>query len=847
MQKLVFRNANGIELDLTTDPFGITEWEGFSADELNIQSQQVPFQDGGVFLDALLGERELAVTVAMNDGNDLEKRYRLRRQMISALNPKLGEGVLIYTNDFLSKQIHVIPQLPVFENHNSNDSGTPKVNCVFTACNPYWEDLEETVVNFGIGEQPVIDNDGDIPAQMEIEFLTEGVENPMITRLNEQKSIKFEGELKNNLYINTNKGNKTVTKQIMNFNLIQKFSDNVKGIRYLNDKYIILYYNALLYSYDGVNFDYCHIDLSNSEYTPLILDLKEATYSEELGIYVAVGGAYNVTLLYSYDGINWIYVPSYLTSGNSYLNDVTYSKKLGLFLAVGAKFQGSSDLYGLTAISSDGINWNWTLTEEDQEYNSVVYSEEKELFVATTGRLTNNILKSSDAINWTAQSINASLRDIIYTKSNFIVVGDSGKIFKSSDATNWTEMTSNTNKELKKICYSSALDIVLIVGTNIIIKSSDLQEWYSEEININFSCVDYSEEKGLFLCKGTINNNNKLFHSSNGTIWEENDINTNENDGQDTIIYVKEKNQFLRITLNNTLGVSYDGIKWEYYSIPENYSRKICYSKKLDKYIILCPDNVYISTNLNDWETYSVEINFGCNDLIYSELFEKFIGVASNKLVTSVDGINWNIETYENYLLNDIAESKKLGKIVISASSKMLYTTDGENWNTVIISNGYLRKITCSDDGTFIAVGATFSPDYGLIQKSIDGINWELKVNDVQGAITDVVYSERLKLFVAIGQKCLLTSMNGNNWTQEKMSPLGLTNIIYSEYGNIFLMYRDVIRVQSYIISENAIQDLTQDSDINLNLLTGENKFRLNRDDGTFFATLKYRQKYIGV
>ena len=124
MQKLVFRNANGIELDLTSDPFGITEWEGFSADDLNIQSQQVPFQDGSVFLDALLGERELSVTVAMNDQNNLETRYRLRREMISKLNLKLGEGVLIYTNDYLSKQIHCIPQLPVFQNKNSNDSGT---------------------------------------------------------------------------------------------------------------------------------------------------------------------------------------------------------------------------------------------------------------------------------------------------------------------------------------------------------------------------------------------------------------------------------------------------------------------------------------------------------------------------------------------------------------------------------------------------------------------------------------------------------------------------------------------------------------------------------------------------
>ena len=141
MQKLVFRNGAGNEIDLTAGNFGITNWAGLSNTPLNIQTQQVPFEDGGVFLDALMEQREIDVTVAINDNNNLELRYQLKRELISALNPKLGEGVLIYTNDYLSRQIHAVPQIPLFENKNSNDKGTLKASVTFSCPSPYWEDV----------------------------------------------------------------------------------------------------------------------------------------------------------------------------------------------------------------------------------------------------------------------------------------------------------------------------------------------------------------------------------------------------------------------------------------------------------------------------------------------------------------------------------------------------------------------------------------------------------------------------------------------------------------------------------------------------------------------------------
>ena len=92
MQKLIWKNGNGKEIELTKEPYGITEWDGFSSTELNVQTQQVPFNDGAVFIDALLEQSSLSVTLAMNDKNILEDRYRRRRELIASGNPKLGAG-----------------------------------------------------------------------------------------------------------------------------------------------------------------------------------------------------------------------------------------------------------------------------------------------------------------------------------------------------------------------------------------------------------------------------------------------------------------------------------------------------------------------------------------------------------------------------------------------------------------------------------------------------------------------------------------------------------------------------------------------------------------------------------
>lgn len=233
MQRLVWQNSKGDEINLTSGNYGITEWQGFSNADLNVQSQQVPFQDGGVFLDALIEQRELSVTLAMNDNGNLEQRYRMRRELIHSLNPKLGEGYLIYTNDFISKRIKCVAQIPLFETHNSNDSGTPKASLAWTACEPYWEDLEETEV-YITDLIMNINNEGDIPCNPQIR-IEEGSEPSIMNGTTAQKIKCNIEDVVTPIYIDTRAGNKKVYTEGINIQRIQTFElnfDNTSDVAY---------------------------------------------------------------------------------------------------------------------------------------------------------------------------------------------------------------------------------------------------------------------------------------------------------------------------------------------------------------------------------------------------------------------------------------------------------------------------------------------------------------------------------------------------------------------------------------------------------------------------------------
>jgi hypothetical protein len=415
MQKLVWKNSLGDSVDLTSGNYGITEWEGFSNASLNIQSQQVPFQDGSVFLDALIEQRELSVTLKIKDENNLENRYKYRRELVHILNPKLGEGYLIYTNDFTSKRIKCIPQIPLFKTHNSNDSGTPEASLAWTACEPYWEDLEEKIVYLKSGERASVENEGDIPCQIVAEFFTTSVTNPQIKNFTNNKKLKLNNTYTQNILINTNVGQKAITAE--SFNFINNSVSSQTKIVYAEDKELFcsIGEKLILISNDGNTWEGAVMP-TYPAIPSQIIGMFDLIYVNKYHSFFVIANSYDGRyILKSLDGKNWEKIATLQR-----ITNFCFSDELELFCAVG----GVGTIY----TSTDGENWTLQTSGVSNAIGSIYYSSEIHCFYSLYNESTDNyILRSTDGITWEkvqlpAVASNDNYLNIFYTDGKYFII-----------------------------------------------------------------------------------------------------------------------------------------------------------------------------------------------------------------------------------------------------------------------------------------------------------------------------------------------------------------------------------------------------------------------------------------
>lgn len=815
MQKLVFRNANGIELDLTSDPFGITEWEGFSADELNIQSQQVPFQDGGVFLDALLNQRELSVTVAMNDQNDLEKRYRLRREMISKLNPKLGEGVLIYTNDYLSKQIHCIPQLPVFQNKNSNDSGTPKVSCSFTACNPYWEDLEENIIT--INEYGEIINNGDVPAQVVID-IQEGSSNTTIRNQTTEKIIQLSGSFEDEIIINTNIGQKKAETRKIDFKwlsggLFSSVASNGEKILYngsqnfVEDRYTGKQTNTIILS---------KVKWLNNEFIGI---RNNRVYSSEDGI---IWTEYTTGTNDRINDINYLNGNYYVVTNDfeiyksanktewTSVHDIENDRPLQCIDYLNNKYIAGG-IGGWISVSSDGTNWT------DYDSNStgiqgwvhkIIYQDGKYYCASERG-----IFVSIDGLVYTA--INGTTGvwlDLIYANNLFIAVGDNGKILTSGDGENWTQRESGTENRINCIIYSNNIFYLCGYG-GMRGRSRNGKTWNIEQIGINTSgnIINIIDVEGLLYCGVSYG---EIYKSRDGKDWE--------------------------------LAYNVSG------SYPDNVLYDIIYGNK--KIIAITERKVVVSENGNTWQEYTVfpsATGTWAGSIAYSKKLNLYVVARREKsLWTSQDGINWTeLQNVSSQRLSRVIYSEEQELFVaIGDAMVIMISENGVVWEQVSSGVTHSPSSIAYGNGKFVAsyqYYASLQNHYGVLI-STNGREWE--DYPVSEHITTICFANNLFVsFGFVGNSKIYTSSDGINW---KEADIDLENSMSCciFFNNAYLCAGLIgVVVQSFEKDvENIIDKLTANTDMTFGLAQGKNNILVVDDNGKSII-IKFRQKYIGV
>lgn len=855
MQKLVWRNSIGDSVDLTSGNYGITEWEGFSNAPLNIQSQQVPFQDGAVFLDALMEQRELSVTLKMQDNGNLENRYRMRRELIHILNPKLGEGYLIYTNDFTSKRIKCVPQIPLFQTHNSNDSGTPEASLAWTCSNPYWEDLEETRIVVKNSGYTIVENGGDISCNIKARLLSYGnIKNPTLRNNSTNQKIRINGTFNNGINIDTNAGEKKVVKEILNTELgvlplisIIAYSEekNLLVCVYLNEIFIGIPQeeNIQFYIKQKIN-------------TTLINNI---IYCKEKGFFIGV--TKNHQIIKSQDGENWS-VQAYET--NAIFSDICYSEDLDLFVIVG----GVSGVSSLILTSSDGENWNDVSPSNTNLLKKIVYASNIHKFAIIGDNAT--FLTSKDGTTWESTTVPyaQTFFNLFYIKETgtIIITNGSGLIYNdniiySTDAENFTRV--DCPHVFHVGFYNGAYYLsggrFQANTTGFVKKSFNLQDF--ENV-----LLEYNE---YFMQSIFIKGYNYLF--VNGSVsYIGNDDSFSflyKSQGKTTLshTFYSPKGLYIVVDMDGYYVREDDKTTFKYYKKLESLGnfayRDICYSEKLDLYAMCCSGGqVLTSHNCIDWDYHETGTNVDFIKIIYSEEKEMFVilGDSGLALMISSNGMDWtNVSipaSITEYFI-DVIYDDNLHTFLLITAHYVYKTSDFMNFDLLqYFSNvSDLLYISCNKEYIAIIGKIKNAGHYkGVLYYSRDGEIWFTKNESEEIEYNHIIYSENMAGFlIACTNGNVISSEDFVSWNVLFSTITPMKYIAYSprDICVFGITERKTETYQTYFSSEeNIINKISPDSDMNFNFSIGKNNISLiSENNANFNAIITFRQKYIGV
>lgn len=227
MQKITFTNARGESIAFgNSGLFILQSIEGTGNVPSEIKSTKSPYQDGSSFVDIQLSDRSIPMVGFIN-AKSQQDLYQCRRDLTRVLNPKLGPGKLVYTNDLRSYVVDAVAEEgPVFgERHVHANLLT--IN--FIANDPYWRDQIQTVkgLRYEAGGMTfplrlptrfafaayrgTFVNGGDVESPVEIHYKGPAT-NPIVESETTGEYIKVNYELNfdQTLIINTAFGNKRV-------------------------------------------------------------------------------------------------------------------------------------------------------------------------------------------------------------------------------------------------------------------------------------------------------------------------------------------------------------------------------------------------------------------------------------------------------------------------------------------------------------------------------------------------------------------------------------------------------------------------------------------------------------
>ncbi len=477
--------------------------------------------------------------------------------------------------------------------------------------------------------------------------------------------------------------------------------------------------------------------------------------------YVAVGRASDwSTIIFSTDGVAWT---RYNPPTTSELMDIIWDGPSGQekYIAVGN--------HGTILYATNELDWNRVNPAPTNSHlYAVAWGNNQYVALGSS----NTVLTSTDGITWiTTGSISGPVYDLTWNGSQFVAVHGGGNVSTSPDGITWTPRSTGINRTLSAVNWSGSR-FMAVGDDGVIFSSQDGITWHPYYNSVPDKRIDFNDiacsddDMPLYVVVGgraALGMGGIIITSSDAINW------TERSSGSDYVLnsvtrggpgWPSSEYKFVAVGDGGTVLTSANGINnwtsrasntssnlrrvlWDWNSTPNIYIA-VGWSGT----IITSPDGLTWNTRASG----TAEHLFG---LAWGGLTgqEKFVAVGNNGTVlTSADGITWTAQASGiNEHLHDIAWGGRFGQ------------------------------------EKFVAVGSA-----GAIYISTDGNPpWTKQTTDLTTPLNSITFGGTYPYdvyFVAVGGDAsnngpILTSSNGETWSNSTITTNRLNGISYSYHG----------------------------------------------------------------
>jgi hypothetical protein len=436
----------------------------------------------------------------------------------------------------------------------------------------------------------------------------------------------------------------------------------------------------------------------------------------------------------------------------------------------------------------------------------IAYGATKYAAITSSGE----VYTSADGDNWSkSTSLGESLYQITFANSMFVVCGANGYIATSTDAVTWTQRTTGSTSTLTDVQYLQ--NVFYAVGQNsTILSSSNGITWTAVSVNVGtstdwFNQITYGGGKYIIMANSSTGQGPMTYQSTTGASNSWSAIggfgvfgNTNLN----KIVYLNS--QFIVLTSSSDIFTSSNGTSWSNIrnsmtvTNPDNTTAAVGYSNYFN--------DVYYKEGTYYWVGFS-NYNGGAYGAIFT---------STNLTALTLQANPVNIVANKSYYLN--------GKHYIAGNEGFATSSNGTAYAFPYGSYNSLAY----NGSTYVGVGAISALSGGVFTSStFDSNTWANKTPVGQRPLYGVVHDGNK--FVAVGDKTVISSTDGNTWTSIATPSELYTCLAYGDSKYVVGGYASDYSAYFLKYSSDGITWTTANSD-------NFSYFKVRQVNGVFFA-----------